>query len=110
MLWHQIQIERLVSHYRQLDCWGMYVTAGGNNDPSGCGSDTTCNNVHAWTDGVKHITKTVIHLVHKNTTHVQAMQIAMVLQQLGLEFKHPDSLWRWHVHRCQLKHNKEAPI
>ena len=29
MLWHQIQIERLVSHYRQLDCWGMYVTAGG---------------------------------------------------------------------------------
>ena len=29
ILWHQIQFERLVSHYRQLDCWGMYVTAGG---------------------------------------------------------------------------------
>ena len=42
--------------------------------------------------GLKHIAKTVIHLVHKNT--VQAIQIAMVLQQLGLEFKHPDSLWR----------------
>ena len=29
MPWHQIQIQRLVSHYRQLDCWGIYATAGG---------------------------------------------------------------------------------
>ena len=29
ILWHQIQFERLVSHYRQLDCWGIYATAGG---------------------------------------------------------------------------------
>ena len=42
ILWHQIQFERLVSHYRQLDCWGMYVTAGGreNHTVAQCGALT----------------------------------------------------------------------